>query len=73
MTFMRIIGIVLIVLGIGMMAFNGFNFTTSEKVVDVGPIEINKEKSHPVSWPTWTGVVVLLAGVGLVVAGRKRS
>lgn len=70
---MRIVGVVLIVLGIAMMAFNGFNFTTTKKVVDVGPIEINKEESHPVAWPSWTGGIVLAAGIVVVIAGRKKD
>ncbi len=70
---MRIAGVILIVLGIAMMAFNGFNFTTKKKVVDVGPLEINKEENHPVAWPTWTGGLVLGAGIVLVIAGRRKG
>ena len=70
---MRITGVILIVLGIAMMAFNGFNFTTSKKVVDIGPIEINKEESHPVAWPSWTGGIVMAAGIVLVVASRRKN
>jgi uncharacterized membrane protein len=69
---MRIAGIILIVIGIAMMAFNGFRFTTEKKVVDLGPLEINKKESHPVSWPSWTGGLVMIAGIGLVVAGRRK-
>ena len=48
-------GIALIVIGIMMVAYTGFNYITTEKVVDLGPIQINKEKNHPVQWtaPTW--------------------
>ncbi len=70
---MRIAGVIMIVLGIAMMAFNGFNFTTKKKVVDLGPLEINKEESHPVAWPSWTGGIVLGAGIVLVIAGRRKD
>ena len=43
-------GIVMIVLGIFMLIYTSFNYVTTEKVVDIGPIQINKEVSHPVNW-----------------------
>lgn len=69
---MRNIGIVLIVLGGLMMAITGFNLVTKEKVVDLGPVEINKEKNHPVQWSPIIGGVLLVAGIAVVVSNRKR-
>ncbi|MBC7890901.1 MAG: hypothetical protein H7Y12_01695 [Sphingobacteriaceae bacterium] len=69
---MKIFGFILIAAGALMLVFNGFNFTTEKKVVDVGPIEINKKEDNRVAWPTYAGGLVLLAGIGLVVAGRKK-
>ena len=43
-------GIMLIVIGMIMMIYTGFNYVTTKKVVDLGPIEINKETNHPVQW-----------------------
>ena len=44
---MKILGIVLIVLGILMFIFGNVTFTRKEKVVDAGPVEINKKgKAH---------------------------
>ena len=37
------IGIVLVVIGALMVVYNGFNYVTEKKVVDIGPIEINKK------------------------------
>ena len=70
---MKAIGIVLAIIGIGMLIFNGFNYTKKEKVVDIGPIEINADKQKSVGWPTYAGAIVLIAGIGLVVLdGRKK-
>lgn len=69
---MRTLGIILLVAGIIMMAVTGFNFTTKKKVLDVGPIEVNKEQPHSVNWPVWIGGVVAAAGVVLLVTGRKK-
>ena len=68
---MKNIGIILIVIGAVMMAITGFTFITKKKVVDVGPIEINKEEKTPISWSPIVGGVLLVAGVGLVIAGKK--
>lgn len=69
---MRILGLILIVAGVIMMAISGFNFKTKEKVLDIGPLEVNKEESHHVGWPIWAGGIAAVAGIGLVLAGRKR-
>lgn len=70
---MRILGIVLVVLGLVMLVFKGFNFQREKKVADIGPIEINKTENKHVGWPMYAGGFALLAGVVLIVADRKKS
>lgn len=69
----KTIGIVLIVIGLIMIAYTGFNYVTTEKVVDLGPIQINKEKNHPVQWSPVIGGVILIAGIVLIVRDKKGS
>ena len=69
---MKILGIILIVAGILMFVFTGINFQTEKKVVDVGPVEINKKENKHVAWPTYAGVIVAVIGVVLIVADRKK-
>ena len=69
---MKILGIVLIVVGILMFVFGNVTFTRKEKVVDAGPVEINKKEKHTVAWPNYAGGVILAAGVIVLVAGSKR-
>ncbi len=64
-------GIALVIIGIVMIAYTGFNYVTTEKVVDLGPIEINKEKNHFVQWPPILGVVLIIGGVVLLVVDKK--
>lgn len=61
------IGIILIIIGVIMTVYTGFNYRTTEKVVDIGPIEINKEKSNPVQWTPIMGVVIVVVGSVLVI------
>jgi len=65
------LGITLIVIGAIMIIYTGFTYVTKEKVVDLGPIEINAEKSHPVQWSPIVGVVLLVGGIVVMVTGKK--
>lgn len=68
---MKNLGIVLIVLGIIMMLITGFNFVTKKKVVDLGPIEVNKEEDHPVQWSPIIGGILLVGGIVVIAVGKK--
>ncbi|MBC7747659.1 MAG: hypothetical protein H7Z76_03600 [Methylotenera sp.] len=70
---MRTIGIVLAILGLIMTVFTGFNLVTKKKVVDIGSIEISKEEKTPIYWSPITGGVLLLGGLALIFADRKKS
>ena len=68
---MKTLGMVLAGIGLVMMIYTGFNFVTKEKVVDLGPIEINKETNHPVQWSPIIGAVLLIGGIVIFVTGKK--
>ena len=68
---MKNIGIVLIVIGIIMMAYTGFNYVTREKVVDLGSVEIHADTNHPVQWSPIVGGVLLAAGVVAFLTNKK--
>ena len=70
---MRVVGIVLIVAGILMLIFRGFSFTREEKVVDLGPLEINKKEKESVGWPVYAGGIAVLAGVIVLAASKKKA
>jgi hypothetical protein len=70
---MKTLGIVVLVLGIIMTIFTGFNVITKEKVVDIGPLEVNKEEKTPIYWSPVTGGILIVAGAIILVAGRRRS
>jgi len=68
---MKTMGFVLIVIGTIMIAYTGFNYVTTEKVVDLGPIKINAEKNHPVQWSPILGGVIIVAGVVIISISKK--
>lgn len=69
----RTIGIIMIILGIIMLLYNTFNYVTTEKVVDIGPIQINKEVNHPITWSPIIGIVLAVGGAALIVMSAKKN
>jgi hypothetical protein len=68
-----VLGVALIVIGVLALAYQGISYTTSEKVLDVGPLKASVEKQKTIPLPPILGVVALAAGVILVVVGNKRA
>jgi hypothetical protein len=70
---MRIVGIILIVIGVISLAIGGISYTTREKVLDIGPIEATAERRKTIPLPPLLGGIALAGGVVLMIAsGRKR-
>lgn len=70
---LRTLGILITVLGIIMLIYTGFNYVTTEKLVDIGPIQINQKINHPVNWSPIVGLVLVVGGIVLIVAGKKQQ
>ncbi len=70
---MKTIGIILIVAGIAMLVFRGFSVQTEKKVVDLGPVEVNKKENKWIGWPVYAGGIAIVAGVILVAMDKKKS
>ena len=67
------IGILLIVLGGLALAYQGFNYTKQEKVLDIGPIHATAEEQKHVSIPPILGGLALVGGIILVVSGSRKT
>jgi len=65
-------GIVLIVVGVLALVYQGITYTTRENVFKLGPIEANKEERKTIPLPPVIGGIALIAGVALVVAGSRK-
>jgi NhaP-type Na+/H+ and K+/H+ antiporter len=70
---MKPLGIILIAAGILMFIFGKLSFTKQEKIVDIGPVEINKKEKKTVDWPGYAGGIAILAGIVVLVADRKKA
>lgn len=68
-----IIAILLIALGIAAFAYQGITYTTREKVVDLGPIQVTAEKSKTLPLPPIVGAIALVGGIVLLVVGNRKG
>ncbi len=68
----KTIGIVLAIIGILMMIYTGFSYVTTEKVIDLGPMQMSMEKENPVQWSPIVGVILLVGGIVIVTMDRKK-
>jgi len=66
-----VLAIILIGMGIMALAYQGIIYTTREKVLDLGPIQMTAEKRKTIPLPPVVGVVMLVGGIVLLVKGRK--
>ena len=69
----KMFGIVLIVLGLIGLAYGGFSYTTSEKIVDIGPIHATRDKTHNIPLAPIGGALALIGGIVILAAGRKST
>ena len=72
MNALTIIGIVLLVIGVVALAYQGISYTTTEKVVDLGPLKVEAKREKTIPLPPVLGGVAVAAGVVLLVAGARR-
>ena len=68
---MRMLGIVLIVFGLIGVIWGGVGWTHKERVVDLGPVEINKDTHESLPLPPIAGAVLLVAGVAVVIGSKR--
>ena len=69
---MKTAGWILIVIGIVMIIIKGFSIPVEKKVIDVGPIQVNKTENKWIGWPTYAGGLLAVVGIVLVATSRKK-
>jgi hypothetical protein len=66
-----LLAIILIVIGIAALGYQGFSYTTREKVIDIGPLTMTAEKTRTIPLPPIIGGLALLGGIALLVVAKK--
>jgi uncharacterized membrane protein len=68
-----IVGILLIILGVIALTYQGITYTTQKRVLDIGPIQATKEEHKTIPLPPILGGIALVGGIALLFAGAKNS
>jgi hypothetical protein len=64
-----ILGVVLIVMGAAVLGYDHYSYTTTEKVLQIGPLSATAERTHTVSLPPILGWLLVGGGVCAVIFG----
>ena len=65
------VGILLIVLGVLVLAYQGINYTRQKDVLDVGSVHVTSETHERIPLPPVLGGLALVGGVVLLVMGAR--
>lgn len=68
-----LVGILLIALGAAGVAVQGISYTSREKVIDIGALEITAETRKTIPVPLIAGGLALVAGIGTVVVASRKA
>jgi uncharacterized membrane protein HdeD (DUF308 family) len=67
-----VVGIILIILGIVALAYQGINYTTKDKVVDLGPLKVEAKREKTIPLPPIVGIAALVGGIVLVAVSARK-
>jgi len=70
---MKKAGMLIMVFGLLITLYTGFRFVTTEKIVEIGDIEITADKTNTVDWSPMVGIVVIVVGGIMLYTDKKGS
>jgi len=70
---MKLLGIILVILGVLALAYQGIRYTTREKLIDIGPLKVTATEKKTIPLPPIVGGVAIVAGIVLILADRKKK
>ncbi len=68
---MRLIAIVLLAVGVLALVYGGFSYTKQTHDAKLGPLEISVSEKQRVNVPVWAGVILVVAGAGVLLVAKK--
>lgn len=70
---MKIIGIVLMILGVVALVYGGLDYNRDRTILQVGSLEIEASERRSLPIPAVVGAIMLIGGFALLVAGNRRG
>jgi hypothetical protein len=68
-----IAGVILIVLGIAALVYQGITYTKRDTIVNIGPIHAEADQQHTIPVPPIIGIVAVAGGIYLVAIGSRKA
>ena len=65
-------GVLLILLGVVALAYQGITYTSRDTVIDLGPIHATAEREHTLPLSPVLGIVAIAGGAMLLYVGGRR-
>jgi len=69
---MKIVGIFVMLLGIGLTIFSSISYFTREKVLQIGSLELSNHPQQSISWSPFIGIAIMVIGAFLVMQAKKK-
>jgi len=66
------ISLIIIIIGLVMTLYTGFNYVTKEKLVDIGEVHITADENHSAVWSPFVGIGIIVIG-GIVYLSSKKK
>jgi len=70
---MSVVGVVLIVLGVLALVYQGITYTKRETVIDIGPVHATADRQKTLPLPPVLGIAAVAGGVALLFAGGRKG
>ena len=67
------IGLVILVIGLIMTLYTGYNYVTRDEVMDMGGIHVMVDNNHSSNWSPFIGLGVMVIGGVIFMAGKKKT
>jgi LPXTG-motif cell wall-anchored protein len=67
------IGLIILVIGLLMTLYTGYNYVTREKVMDIGGMNITMDQNHSANWSPFIGLGVMVIGGGIVLFSKNKK
>jgi hypothetical protein len=68
-----LLGIILIVIAVLAFAYQGITYTSREKIIDLGPLQMTADRTRTLPLPPIVGGVALIGGIVLLVLGSRKN
>jgi hypothetical protein len=67
-----IVAIILIALGVVAFGYQGLSYTSKEKIVDIGPLQVTADTTKTLPLPPIVGVIAIISGIVVLVVGTRK-